>query len=288
MKTFFENISDIQPSQLYISKEKLSKVEKYINSVDLDNLDPLPIKKIGNKIFLTDGHTRALALYKKGKKKIKVYWDEDDLDWVEYFVCINWCDKEGIKQIKDLKNRIINDLNYQKLWITKCKLMHENLKSNLHNYINIKTVLNSKDKADVCESILRNLPEWFGIEEAVKEYINGVKDKVVLAAYVGKIAVGFLSIKEHNKFTSEVYVLGTLKEFQGRGIGRKLIEQATNFLKKESKKYLTVKTLSESHSDENYKKTRKFYRAMGFYPLEEIIEIWGKENPCLFMVKNIG
>lgn len=51
MKIFFKNISDIQPSQLYISKEKLSKVEKYINSVDLDNLDPLPIKKLEIKFF---------------------------------------------------------------------------------------------------------------------------------------------------------------------------------------------------------------------------------------------
>ena len=33
------------------------------------------------------------------------------------------------------------------------QIMHEKVKSNLDNYINIKTVLNSKDKADVWESI---------------------------------------------------------------------------------------------------------------------------------------
>ncbi len=34
------------------------------------------------------------------------------------------------------------------------------------------------------------------------------------------------------------------------------------------------------------KKTREFYKAVGFYPLEEFTEIWGgKENPCLLMVK---
>lgn len=47
----------------------------------------------------------------------------------------------------------------------------------------------------------------------------------------------------------------------------------------------SVKTLGKSHPDENYKKTREFYSAVGFYPLEESTEIWGKENPCLLMIK---
>lgn len=46
-----------------------------------------------------------------------------------------------------------------------------------------------------------------------------------------------------------------------------------------------VKTLGESHPDVNYKSTREFYYKAGFFPLEEIKEIWGKENPCLIMVK---
>lgn len=50
-------------------------------------------------------------------------------------------------------------------------------------------------------------------------------------------------------------------------------------------KFLMVKTLGESHPDVNYKSTREFYYKAGFFPLEEIKEIWGKENPCLIMVK---
>ncbi len=288
MNTFIKSISEIQPSQLYINKEQFSKAEKYINSVGLDNLEPLPIKKIGQKIFFTDGHAKALALFKAGKEEVKVYWDEEDLDWIQYFVYLNWCEEAGIKQIKDLDDRIINDLDYQRLWLTKCRLMHENLHSDIEEYIHIKTVTNSKDREDICELVLRNLPKWFGIEEALKEYVNGVKDKTFLVAYVGEIPVGFISIKEHNRYTSEVYVIGILKEFHGRGIGKKLIEQVINMMRKKDKKFLTVKTLSESHPDENYKKTRKFYSALEFYPLEEIIEIWGKENPCLFMVKNLN
>ena len=52
-------------------------------------------------------------------------------------------------------------------------------------------------------------------------------------------------------------------------------------------KFLIVKTLGDSHPDNNYKRTRGFYNKVGFYPLEEIKEIWGEENPCLIMVKSI-
>ena len=38
-------------------------------------------------------------------------------------------------------------------------------------------------------------------------------------------------------------------------------------------------------ADVSYAKTRKFYLAMGFYPLEEITELWGEEIPCLIMAR---
>jgi hypothetical protein len=44
-----------------------------------------------------------------------------------------------------------------------------------------------------------------------------------------------------------------------------------------------VKTLGPSRADVGYAATRRFYRAVGFLPLEELIDFWGK-NPCLVMV----
>lgn len=38
MNVFTRNIKDIQPSQLYISKTKLSKVEEYLDSVDIADI----------------------------------------------------------------------------------------------------------------------------------------------------------------------------------------------------------------------------------------------------------
>ncbi|NQT65527.1 MAG: GNAT family N-acetyltransferase, partial [FCB group bacterium] len=66
---------------------------------------------------------------------------------------------------------------------------------------------------------------------------------------------------------------------------RKLLQVVEENLRKKNKKFLTVKTLSASHLDEGYAKTREFYKACGFVPVEEFKELWGKENPCLFMAK---
>jgi hypothetical protein len=48
---------------------------------------------------------------------------------------------------------------------------------------------------------------------------------------------------------------------------------------------LQVKTLGPSMPDEGYGKTRAFYAALGFLPLEETMAFWGEENPTLIMVK---
>lgn len=285
MKVFTKNIKDIQPSQLYINKAKLSKVEKYLESTDIANIDPLPIKKIGDNIFFTDGHTRAFALMNKEIEEIKVYWDEDDLDWLQYLICVDWCNKEGIKNISDLKNRVVEDDDYKTLWHYRCDTMQRISVDNIEYYLEIRTVSKDNEKSNICEQVLRALPDWFGIEESIKEYINGVGESTFLSAYVGDIPVGFMSIKEHNEFTSEIYVTGIFKELHRKGIGKRLIKAAEDTLIKQNKMFLTVKTLSSSHPDKGYRKTREFYKAMGFYPLEEFTELWGKENPCLFMIK---
>ncbi len=142
-------------------------------------------------------------------------------------------------------------------------------------------------KSDICNKILEELPDHFGIPQAVEEYVQNIKDQFFVSARISNTTVGFIAIKDHNEFTSEVYVLGILEEFQGRGIGKRLIEGVETHLKSQDKRYLTVKTLGPSHPDEGYEKTRVFYRSVGFLPLEEFTTLWDENNPCLFMVKSL-
>ncbi len=120
-KYIFMDLSYIKPSQLYISSKKLNNVLKWFNPKDYNSYEPIPIKKLDGKLIFTDGHTRAYAAYLKGVKTIKVYFDEDELDWNLYRICVNWCSLENINSIKDLKNRIVSEKDYEVLWIKRCE-----------------------------------------------------------------------------------------------------------------------------------------------------------------------
>lgn len=130
MKSAFKmKYSDIQPSQLYISKNKLAKVKKKFNSTDISTLEAIPIKKLGNQIFYTDGHTRAFAAYQAGFKEIPLVWEDEELDWEMYEICIKWCKDAGIYSIADLSDRIIDQKEYKILWYKRCDELHKKLTS---------------------------------------------------------------------------------------------------------------------------------------------------------------
>ncbi len=287
MNTYVKKIDDIRPTQLYICKEKLASIEGYIGSVGLEELDPLPVKTIGKKTFFTDGHTRAFALFKSGADEIEVYEDKDDLDWIEYLVCLDWCEQEKIHNIGDLQDKIIPEPAYNERWLDRCRRMQHTVKSDPDEFIKIETIVDPDLKGDITDIILRSLPQWFGIEDAIVEYVKGVRDSAFLTINIKNTEVGFISIIDHNEYTSEIYAMGIFKEFHRKGFGKKLLNEAVNKLKIQGKKFLTVKTLSDTHPDVNYKITRNFYKSMGFYPLQELPDLWGKSNPCLLMIKRL-
>ncbi|MFP3898701.1 MAG: hypothetical protein ACLFVD_05260 [Dehalococcoidia bacterium] len=126
-ETFMMKLDRMQPSQLFISSAKLAQVMRDFGPLRPDSLAPIPVKELGGKVIMTDGHTRALAALLAGLTEIRVVWDEDDLDWEEYDICVHWCEEEGIHTIADLKDRIVSPVDYQRLWRDRCQAMHEEL-----------------------------------------------------------------------------------------------------------------------------------------------------------------
>jgi len=143
------------------------------------------------------------------------------------------------------------------------------------------------DEVAACERILRALPEWFGIEEALRRYVADVpRLETLVAAEAGEV-IGFLSIKRHNPSSAEIHVIGVHPDHHGRGIGRALMDAAEAALRADGTEFLQVKTLGPSRPNEPYERTRGFYRHLGFRPLEEN-DLWGEGNPCLILVKHLG
>jgi hypothetical protein len=119
---FVLSLEEIQPSQLYINHAKLAKVQAGSGS-----LAPLPVKRLGGRVVLTDGHTRALVAWQAGRTHIEVYWDRDELDWEAYEICVAWCDEAGIRTAADLASRVVTPEVYEMAWLQRCARMQRAL-----------------------------------------------------------------------------------------------------------------------------------------------------------------
>lgn len=144
------------------------------------------------------------------------------------------------------------------------------------------------ERAALCNAILRALPDWFGIEESIVDYVDQVQSVPFWAAHDGDKPVGFAALKAHTPFAAEVMVMGVLESHHRLGIGKGLIGACEGHCIDQGYRFLTVKTLADTHPDPGYARTRHFYRAMGFLPLEVFPTLWDEANPCLLMVKPVG
>lgn len=141
--------------------------------------------------------------------------------------------------------------------------------------------------AAACEAILRALPDWFGIEEAIVDYRRDVESMETWGVRDKQGIAGFLTVHRHNPASAEIQVMAVRPDRRGCGIGRTLVEWVESRLRADGVALFHVKTLGPSRPDTNYEQTRAFYERMGFVPLEEN-RLWGSTNPCLMLVKPLG
>ena len=98
--------------------------------------------------------------------------------------------------------------------------------------MHIIQIANDEDKKSITRNILEELPEWFGIPEAREEYIRDSAGKVFFCAMENEKDLGFLYLKETGKDTVELAVMGVLKEYHRKGIGKELFNRAKKAAKK--------------------------------------------------------
>ncbi len=142
------------------------------------------------------------------------------------------------------------------------------------------------DDVDACAALLARLPQWFGIEASNRAYIASLYE---LPAFVAcddhGAVVGFVAIVKHFPEAAEISVMGVEPSRHREGVGRALVEAVEGYCRDEGVEWLHVKTRGPSTYDDNYERTRRFYRAVGFAPLYESLTEWGPENAALFLVK---
>jgi coenzyme F420-0:L-glutamate ligase / coenzyme F420-1:gamma-L-glutamate ligase len=141
------------------------------------------------------------------------------------------------------------------------------------------------ERSRVAEAVLRDLPEWFGIEEATREYIEQAAG---LPTFAVEPDLGILCLKQHTPRAAEVYVMGVRQDRHRRGLGRALVAEAERWCRAHGIRYLQVKTLGPSRESDAYAATRLFYEAVGFVAIEELHGLWSHDNPTLILVKDVA
>ena len=136
------------------------------------------------------------------------------------------------------------------------------------------------------ERLLQALPDWFGIEQSVREYVDDARTKPTYLAVDSATTevIGALLISRHFPESAEMHVLAVDPRHHRRGIGSALAQRFEDDMRADGARLLEVKTMGPSCPDESYAKTIAFYRAIGYLPLEELQGYW-PEDPCLILVK---
>ena len=147
----------------------------------------------------------------------------------------------------------------------------------------IEQIRDDDKKKEVTREILEALPEWFGIPEAREEYIEKSAGGLFWCAYEGEQAVGFLCLNETGKATVELYVMGILKAYHRKGIGRLLFDAAKETAREQGYSFIQVKTVQMGRYEE-YDCTNRFYFSLGFKEFEVFPTLWDEWNPCQIYV----
>lgn len=131
---------------------------------------------------------------------------------------------------------------------------------------------------ETVERLLRGLPEWFGIESSINEYVETARTlPTLLAVDAAGEAVGVLLHQRHFAQAAEIHLMAVDRTWHRRGIETALVAAVEAAVRSDGAQLLSVKTLGPSRP--SYGHTRRFYLARGFLPLEELRNLW-EDNPC--------
>ena len=113
------NITDLHPTQLYLSEKKLQDIQMSCQSVELINVDPISVLAFGDRLLITDGHHRAYQALLTGQNTISAEWDKDGGNEL-YHLYVQVCEERKIYSVLDFKNRIIPQDEYEAKWYNWC------------------------------------------------------------------------------------------------------------------------------------------------------------------------
>lgn len=112
-------ITDLHPTQLYLSEKKLHAIQMLDQSAEIINVDPIRVLAFGDGLLITDGHHRAYQALLAGRDTISAEFDRDGGDEL-YVLYAQACEERKITSVLDLKHRILAQDEYEAKWYNWC------------------------------------------------------------------------------------------------------------------------------------------------------------------------
>lgn len=112
-------ITDLHPTQLYLSEKKLQAIQMLDQSAEIINVDPISVLAFGDSLLITDGHHRAYQALLAGRDMISAEFDRDGGDEL-YALYAQACEERKITSVLDLKHRILPQDEYEAKWYNWC------------------------------------------------------------------------------------------------------------------------------------------------------------------------
>ncbi len=137
------------------------------------------------------------------------------------------------------------------------------------------------------ERILRSLPQWFGIEASLRQYVSDSARHPTFVAIADE-PVAFMTVRQQFPRSWELHCIAVEAAHRDKGIGRLLHRHVEAWLAERQVDVLQVKTLAPSHPSAEYALTRGFYEHLGYCPVEVFPQLWGDHLPVLQLVKWVG
>ena len=112
-------ITDLHPTQLYLSEKKLHDIQMLDQSAEIINVNPISVLAFGDSLLITDGHHRAYQALLAVRDMISAEFDRDGGDEL-YALYAQACEERKITSVLDLKHRILPQDEYEAKWYNWC------------------------------------------------------------------------------------------------------------------------------------------------------------------------
>ncbi len=140
--------------------------------------------------------------------------------------------------------------------------------------------------AATCDDIVASLPDWFGLDEGIRDCARDVRTQPGLVCERDQRVVGFLTYTQRTPAVSEITWIAVHANNRNRGMGTALVDELITRLSATTVRLLLVQTLSDREDPgPEYAATRAFYLARGFRPAAELEGT--PENPMQLMSRQV-